>query len=293
MSAGARIAGFVATLAVVFGAAVGIGNAVGPTNRSESAERKAAGKGHGGASAMAMKPGEHAGSAAPQGLSVADDRFRLVARTGGFVPGRPKAFEFRIVNSDGAVVRDFDVEHTKRLHLIVVRRDLTHYVHVHPVQQADGSWSVPLTFADPGTYRVFADFTAHGADRVTLGTDLIVPGASRPEALPPVAQRFSVDGYDVAISGRGRVGVEGELEFDVSRDGRPVKVEPYLGADGHLVVLREGDLAYLHAHPLEQAGNGGPIKFMVEYPSAGRYRLFLQFQHAGTVHTAEFTQEVK
>jgi hypothetical protein len=287
MSAGARIAGFVATLAVVFGAAVGIGSAVGPTNRASTAKDK----GHGG-SAMTMTPGAH-GSAAPQGLSVANDEFRLVAQTDGFTPGRSRALPFRIVGTDGATVRDFDVEHTKRLHLIVVRRDLTRYVHVHPVQQADGSWSVPLTFADPGTYRVFADFTAHGADRVTLGTDLIVPGASRPEPLAPVAQSFSVDGYDVAISGQGRVGVEGELSFDVSRDGQPVKVEPYLGADGHLVILREGDLAYLHAHPLEQAGHGGPIRFMVEYPSAGRYRLFLQFQHQGTVHTAAFTREVR
>lgn len=287
MSAGARVAGFVATLAVVFAAAVGIGSAVGPTHRAKTAQDKE----HGG-SAMAMTAGEH-GSSAPQGLSVANDEFRLVAQTDGFAPGRSRALPFRIVDTDGATVRDFDVEHTKRLHLIVVRRDLTRYVHVHPVQQADGSWSVPLTFADPGTYRVFADFTAHGADRVTLGTDLIVPGASRPEPLPPVAQSFSVDGYDVAIRGQGRVGVEGDLSFDVTRDGRPVKVDPYLGADGHLVILREGDLAYLHAHPLEQAGHGGPVRFMVEYPSAGRYRLFLQFQHQGTVHTAAFTQEVQ
>ena len=26
-------------------------------------------------------------------------------------------------------------------------------------------------------------------------------------------------------------------------------MEPYLGAKGHLVALREGDLAYLHIHP--------------------------------------------
>jgi hypothetical protein len=32
---------------------------------------------------------------------------------------------------------------------------------------------------------------------------------------------------------------------------------------------------------------------MTEYPSAGRYRLFLQFQHNNKIHTAAFTQEVK
>jgi hypothetical protein len=69
-------------------------------------------------------------------------------------------------------------------------------------------------------------------------------------------------------------------------------VEPYLGADGHLVALREHDQAFLHTHPEGEPGGPGPIEFGVEYPTAGRYRLFLQFKHAGEVHTAEFTQEV-
>jgi hypothetical protein len=57
-----------------------------------------------------------------------------------------------------------------------------------------------------------------------------------------------------------------------------------------LVALREGDLAYLHVHPGDEAGDSVP--FMTEFPSAGRYRLYLQFKHAGRVHTAEFTQDV-
>ena len=71
--------------------------------------------------------------------------------------------------------------------------------------------------------------------------------------------------------------------------------EPYLGAGGHLVALREGDLAYLHVHP---GGHGEPeahddaVAFMSEFPSEGRYRLYLQFKHEGSIHTAEFTQEV-
>jgi hypothetical protein len=73
----------------------------------------------------------------------------------------------------------------------------------------------------------------------------------------------------------------------VTRDGREVETEPYLGARGHLVALREGDLAFLHVHPDEDS-----LAFMAEFPSAGRYGLYLQFKHHGRVHTAEFTQEV-
>ena len=282
MSVPARLAGFLAGLALVFGATVALGSAVGPTHRAAA---QAAGKPEHGMAA-------EGGPMVPQGLAVANADFRLVADTAGFTPGRERAFRFRIVDTDGDTVRDFDVEHTKRLHLIVVRRDLTRYVHVHPTQTADGSWTVPLRFRDPGTYRVFADFTAKGAERATLGTDVTVPGASRPEPLPAPAARASVDGYDVALSSKREAGEERALAFTVTRDGEPVAVEPYLGADGHLVVLRQGDLAYLHAHN-EDEPQPGPIRFMVGYPSAGRYRLFLQFQHEGRVHTVAFTQEVE
>jgi hypothetical protein len=67
--------------------------------------------------------------------------------------------------------------------------------------------------------------------------------------------------------------------------------EPYLGARGHLVALRQGDLAYLHVHPLDEAA-AGAITFATDFPTAGKYRLFLQFKHRGQVHTAAFTQEV-
>ena len=280
MTVPARLAAFAVALGLVLFAAVGLGKAVGPTNRADNQPTS----GHG------TMGDDH--TMAVQGLSVANEDFRLVADTSGFEVGRPAAFRFRIVDRNGRAVRDFALEHTKKLHLIVARRDLTRYQHLHPVEQADGSWTVPLTFSDPGTYRVFADFTAHGSDRATLGTDVIVPGPSAGEPLPAPVESVSVDGYDVSITSTGDRGEERALDFAVTREGRPVHVEPYLGADGHLVVLRQGDLAYLHAHP-EEDGQGGPIRFMVEYPSAGTYRLFLQFKDAGRVHTVAFTQEVQ
>ena len=57
------------------------------------------------------------------------------------------------------------------------------------------------------------------------------------------------------------------------------------GAGGHLVALREGDLAYMHVHP---TGTGRPA-FEVEFADASRYRLFVQFKPDGRVHTAAFT----
>ena len=60
------------------------------------------------------------------------------------------------------------------------------------------------------------------------------------------------------------------------------------------MAIRAGDLAYLHVHPTGEPGDGrteaGPeVRFAVHVPSAGDYRLFLDFSHGGEVRTASYT----
>jgi hypothetical protein len=214
--------------------------------------------------------------------------------------GERSQLGFRIAGDDGAAVRDFEVEHEKRMHLIVVRRDMRGFQHLHPTLGADGTWTTPIRLDDAGSYRVFADFKREG-ENVTLASDLAVDGPARWEPIPPAGDTArATGGYDVRVSGdRTSAGSESELRFEVSRGGRPVEVEPYLGARGHLVALREGDLAYLHVHPVEGGHGSGSaepaheaIAFATEFPTGGRYRLFLQFKHEGRVQTAAFTREV-
>jgi hypothetical protein len=109
----------------------------------------------------------------------------------------------------------------------------------------------------------------------------------------------SEGGYDVRLSaGDARPGQEADLRFAITKDGQTVHTEPYLGAGGHLVALREGDLAFLHVHPTEHGESKSDehddsVGFAATFPTAGRYRLFLQFKHEGRVQTVAFTQEVK
>ena len=120
-----------------------------------------------------------------------------------------------------------------------------------------------------------------------LGYQAALRGRTPPRVAP--AQSVTVDGLRVALAeGATRAGAESELGFRVTRNGKPVAIQDYLGAKGHLVALRRGDLAYLHVHP--DAKN---LRFMAEFPSAGTYRLFLQFKVGGRVQTAAFTQEVR
>src|SRR5207244_3497029 len=143
-----------------------------------------------------------------QGLAVSADGFTLGLGRRMATPGRQFQLTFRILDERGRTVRDFDVKHTKRLHLVVVRRDMIDFQHLHPTQVVDGSWATTLTLHEAGSYRVFADF---------------------------------------------------------STSGRP----------------------YLPGHP-----DADSLKFMATFPTAGAYRLFLQFKVDGSVHTAAFTQEV-
>jgi hypothetical protein len=218
----------------------------------------------------------------------------LSASAGGYAfavtgtPGRPGPFAFRIAGPDGAAVTKFAIVHDRPLHLIVVRRDLGGYRHVHPVMAADGTWTVPLDLPGPGTWRAYADFTAIDAsgkqNAVVLGVDVPASGAS-------TAPSTVDDDLAVTYDGKLTVGVAEPLLFHVTRAGKPAALQPYLAAYGHLTMLREGDLAYLHIHP-EPALSDGAAKFWVAAPSTGTFRLYLDYQVDGQVHTAQFTMTV-
>jgi hypothetical protein len=135
---------------------------------------------------------------------------------------------------------------------------------------------------------VFADFSVNDQP-YTLAEDLTVDGSVRSQTLPAPVRSADVDGLRVTLTeGATKAGAESELAFTVTRNGTPVALQSYLGAKGHLVALRQGDLAFLHVHPDESS-----LKFMATFPTAGSYRLFLQFKtDDGRLHTAAFTQGV-
>ena len=111
-------------------------------------------------------------------------------------------------------------------------------------------------------------------------------------ASAPGETTATLHGVTIELSGTPAVG-ESLLTFSVSRDGEAIVPDPYLGASGHLVALRAGDLAFLHVHPLGDATDHAPaVRFAAAFPTPGRYRLFLDFSVDGAVRTAAFTIEV-
>jgi hypothetical protein len=323
-----KLVGAIAAVAAVFGSTVLIAEAMSGDGMGHEEARPGAAMGEHGAG---HGDGGHAGGSeadSVRGLTPSAGGLTL-SLTGTELPrGERSELRFRILGEGGEPVREFEVEHDKRMHLILARDDLTGFQHLHPRMASDGTWSTPVTLPDAGRYRVFADFK-HDGENQTLARTLTVDGRAKRLPLPPPAATAQVDGYQVHLdAGPSHAGRPAELAFHVSRDGLPVQVQDYLGAKGHLVALRESDLAYLHTHPAEGAAHGGgeaqggeeghgghggaeapaggdghgghadhgaavvaePVRFETEFPSPGRYRLFVQFKHEGRVHTAAFTR---
>ncbi|MBJ7358080.1 hypothetical protein [Nocardioides sp.] len=283
----ARAAAYVAVLGVVLVAALGVGRLVGPVDL-DAAPAHASDDEHAGDDHAAP-----AASVSTAGLAQEVDGYRLElpgTRLGSGV----QPFTFTVVGPEGEPVTAYDEAHERDLHLIAVRRDLTGFQHVHPtLDPATGEWSTELAL-EPGSWRVLADFVPSGGEQVVLGADLVAEGDGGSVPLGEDVLSASVDGYEVIVETAPAVGEETAVVATVRRDGRPVTdLGQYLGELGHLVVLRDGDLAYVHGHPDAGAGTGPEIPFTATFPTGGRYRLFLEFEHAGAVHTAEFTVSVE
>lgn len=229
------------------------------------------------------------------GLASSSDGFTLVAST------TASSISFRIEDEMGMAVTSFQPDQTKLMHLYIVRSDLTGYQHVHPTMAADGTWSAKLATMQPGTYRAYASFVTADSSGSTvdlvLSSRFTVPGTpSAATPLPAAATSTSVDGYTVTVSGELMSGMEHALTATISKNGMPVTdLQPYLDTYAHLTAFHEGDMAFAHLHPqgTVNGDHGGPtLTFDAAMAASGNYRLFLQFQTGGVLHTAAITMHV-
>ena len=247
------------------------------------------------------------------GLSVERDGYRLGPMLAPGRSGEEGRLSFRIHGPDGRPQTRYRTNHERKLHLIAVRVDGEGFQHLHPRMDRSGTWSLPVTWPLAGTYRVYADFVPPGEDQpVTLARNVEVAGQFTPSS-KPLSRHDRTGDFEVTLTGDLVAGRATDLDVRITRNGQPeTHLQPYLGAFGHLVALREGDLAYLHVHAEEdhgeEPGQHGPdvgghphatgvagpeIGFVAEAPTAGRYLLYLDFRVDGKVRTAEFVLEAK
>jgi hypothetical protein len=238
------------------------------------------------------QPVEDAPAPAGDGVVAGLDGYRFVPeRT--VVEGDGGVLRFVIEGPTGEPVREFTAVHERDLHFILVNRELTIFHHLHPSLSDDGTWTLEMPVLPGGAYRAVSDFQVSEGPRLALGVDLSVAGEYDPVPLGEPRATAEVDGYEVALAAEVHDGGDVLVTMTVRRDGALVgDLEPYLGASGHLVAMRTGDLAYAHVHPADaDHGDGAPgnVGFVAQLNAKGRYALFFDFQHDGVVRTAAFT----
>jgi len=199
-------------------------------------------------------------------------------------------------------VTPLEIVHEKRLHLIIVSRDLAFFDHVHPEPQPDGSLTLVYAFPQPGDYVLYADLTPTGAANQVFRLPITVSGGGTRQAVPlreNVALARALGNYRVGLTLSPhplRANDEATLTFTLSENGKPITdLAPLLGAGGHCVILSEDTRDYLHSHPLEPPGwrvTGPEVHFHTQFPRSGLYKVWGQFNHRGRILTADFVIRV-
>ncbi len=190
-----------------------------------------------------------------------------------------------------------DVEHTKKIHLILVNEDLSWFDHIHPEFNTDGSYSVKEKFPAAGKYTLFADYKPSGGNHTVDVLNVNVVGTA-PAAKTYGADKLAGDagdGFSVKLSAEGGkflTNMPMHINGVVMQNGKEVDVntlEDYLGAKAHMVVVSLADKKYLHVHP---GVEGAKFDLHTTFEKPGVYRGWIQYQSKGKVYTSDFVFNV-
>jgi len=206
-----------------------------------------------------------------------------------------------------------DVQHEKKIHLIVVSNDLSYFEHIHPDYQADGSYKITVLensksysngpgknetrFANGGDYTLFADYLPSGGSHQVEKIPVNIKGTTKAPVTYNANKLKGTSGnFTVTLQTTGGkliTGAQMHIAGELTQNGKSVDVntlENYLGAKAHMVVVSLNDKEYLHVHPDVSAGK---FDLHTTFKKPGIYRGWIQFQSAGKVHTVDFVMDVK
>ena len=244
-----------------------------------------------------------------QGYPVQTEGF--LKASPGATPLEQKLDVWMTLPNSPAPIRQYQVEMTKKLHMIIVSDDFKTFMHVHPSLNSSGHFLITQTFPAAGTYLVYADTLPNDLNHQVFRFKLDVGHASAPAArnLPNTGMGVQAGPYEVDLSTvRIHAGRMEMVDISVLKDGQPAKdLHPYLGAPAHAVFLNAKDLSYVHVHPMasdmmdmdmskpmpelpDNASVSGDMMLHIALREAGTYKLWLQFRGANDkLYIAEFT----
>jgi len=243
--------------------------------------------------------GEHGGHAGHgvAGAQAPPSTLRILTAPEQPAAGETIGLSLEITDPAKTVVRRFEPLHEKLAHLIIVRDGLDEFAHLHPEVSEDGTLRTEHAFPKPGRYRLYVDYQPTGGVPSLAVGELTIAGEAPPaptlvaNTAAPIEEgglraKVEVDQGAAATSIRFRI---------TDADDRPVStLQPYLGAMGHLVVIRAGSLDYVHAHPANEVKEApdGIVAFEAHLPSAGLYKAWGQFRHNDRILTFPVVLEI-
>ncbi len=230
-----------------------------------------------------------------------DDRAssELIVTTDAAEPvvGRPVTLRLMIHAADGTMVKDFEIVHEEKVHLVVVREGLDHFAHIHPTVDANGNLTVTHTFPLGGKYRLFADYAPVGGGHATATGSLSVGGESAPApaVIPNAPGEVEADSLLATVSASPlKADSPARVTFALRDDeGRPAALEKYMGELGHLMFVGVDSGEYVHVHPLGGEAGQGKVEFEAHFSKPGLYKGWGQFKHEGGVGVVPFVLKVE
>jgi hypothetical protein len=238
---------------------------------------------------------------------VSSKRIRLSANQPRIEAGRPLRFRLEAQDAAGDSIRHFEYVHERPVHFLIASADLAEFDHIHPELGAGDAFEVSYTFRHGGKYRIWADYSLPGEAPRIEAFDIAVAGPSRPlqKLVASAAYTQATGSLAVKLTPSKPFRAGEDIPITLSLAGSLDTLEPYLGAWAHMIVIGEGYRSFAHAHPAETAvakglththAAAGPapneIHIVTNFPSAGLYKLWAQFQQGGQIVTVPFVLRV-
>ncbi|SDE48314.1 hypothetical protein SAMN02799630_05523 [Paenibacillus sp. UNCCL117] len=243
---------------------------------------------------------EHAGHGSKGGNDRQAEAVKAVwTLAGGQKPQAKQDTAIRVeIRNNGKPIENFDTNHEKKLHLIIVSQDLSFFNHIHPEFKGNGVFEIVTQFPAGGDYKLIADFVPTGGSAMTQMEWIHVegtPGQTEP-IQPSPGLTAALNGKQVTLQvDQLAAGKELTLTYTIKDEKTKAPItnlQPYLGAVGHVVILTADAEQYLHVHPVDEKASGPDAKFMTTFPKSGVYKIWGQFKHNDQVITVPFVVKV-
>lgn len=222
------------------------------------------------------------------GHGEAETRIVLEPELTSFFAGM-STYKFQLIDTEtNKLVSDSDlsIAHEKKLHLVIYDSSLNEFQHIHP-EFYGNSWSVTAQFLVNGEYWVWAqgELAADGTEFST-SSKLSVSGGVAAWPTPPALSDMRSGQSGVSkinlSSNKVTAGKMAMLDLNMTRtDGSNPQLSPYMGAFAHVIATPDDGDSLIHVHPVSTGQSKGMLH--ATFPSAGLYRLWIQFIDDGNL----------